>query len=31
MKLQTRERAIRVRRTRLMDNVVLPPGEGLIP
>ena len=30
MKLHTRERAIRVRRTRLIDNVVLSPGEALL-
>jgi len=31
MKLQSRERAMRVRRTRcLIDNVVLPTGEGSI-
>ena len=30
MKLQPREGAIRVRRTRLIDNTILPPGEGLL-
>jgi hypothetical protein len=30
MKLHTRERAIRVRRTRLIDNTILPLGEALV-